>query len=581
MKKGIALLLALVMLVSIFAGCAKKEETPAEAETPEATEEKTTEAEKPEEPAEEEKESEEAPAEESAEDDYLKIQLPLNDTLSGLKSTFINGIYPMYQWMFDTLMRYDTDTGEFIPALAEKLDISEDGLVYTVTLRDATFHDGTPITADDVVFTFTTAICGSMGRVSKLSAIEGFEAASAGEADTVSGIQKVDDKTVTFTLTQPNSVFVEALANGTFGIIPSAYFEGMTAAEINEDAAFWEKPVGSGAYYVSETAYPNYIVLTAYPDYYEPSGIETIVATYYADKESANTALIAGELDYIIGLEEEAATNVLNQNPDLVGIPMDTSYHRWFLVNTSGTAGDQPSHPSLQNPRVRHAIDMLLDKDAICQLYGSLASPLTTHVNSNSPEYNSDIPTWTRDVEGAKQILEEENFDFDTPIRIYSHYTNQITADFMELVVQNLAEGGVQATYTMDNNSQAYLESANYDFRYMATSSMLPTAFYEMNSIAGLSTTIRSSYPEGAEFEAYQKARYDDLITAYKATLDPAEQKEIMDQLQYNGYEDMYDINLYSVGSYNIYSSRWTGMPVFSSDYSEVAAYKFSNWKLN
>ncbi|MCI8852485.1 MAG: ABC transporter substrate-binding protein [Lachnospiraceae bacterium] len=562
MKRWIAMFLVVTMLFSMTA-CGKKE----------ASGDK---------PAQEAVETPEAGAETgSGEKQYLKVQLPLNDTLSGLKSTFTGGYGIVSQWIFGTLMRYDTEAGEYVPALAEKLDISDDGLVYTVTLKDNKFHDGTPITADDVVFTFTMAIRAGSGRVSKLSSIEGFEAASSGEADTVSGIQKIDDKTVAFTLSQPNSVFVEALSNGSFGILPSACFEGMEPSAINENAEFWKQPVGSGAYYVSEIAYPNYIVLTRFEDYYDPSGIENVLCTYYADLEAANAALASGELDWTLGLEEEAANNILSQNSNMEGITVETTYHRWFLANTSGTAGDGESHPSLKNPKVRHALDMLLDKDAICQLYGSLASPANSHMNTALPEYNSDLPAWKRDVEGAKKILEEENYRFDIPLQIYSNYTDQITADFLDLVVQNLAEGGVEATYTIDGNWQGYLESANYDLRYMATSSAIPTTFYELNSFGGLTSTTINSYPVNEEgFEEYQRSRYDDLILAYKAALDPTEQKEILDQLQYNSYEDMYDIVLYSLSSINLYSKRWSGMPVFSSDYSEIADFKFSNWKL-
>lgn len=567
MKRWIALVLAMAMLLSMTA-CGEKEK----AKTPEAK------------PAQEAEETPEAGAEsgaESGEKQYLKVQLTLNDTLSGLNSTYMGGYEVVSQWIFGNLMRYDTDLGEYVPSLAEKLDISDDGLVYTVTLRDNKFHDGTPITADDVIFTYTMAIRSGSGRISKLSALEGFEEAASGEADTVSGIQKVDDKTVSFTLSQPNSVFVEALANGTFSILPSAYFEGLEPLEINENAEFWKQPVGSGAYYVSETAYPNYIVLTRFDDYYDPSGIENVLCTYYADQEAANAALIAGELDWTLGLEEEAANNILGQNSNMEGITTETSYHRWFLANTSGTAGDRESHPSLKNARVRHAIDMLVDKEAACQLYGSLATPSNSHINSALPEYNSDLPVWKRDVEGAKKILEEENFRFDIPINIYTHYTDQITADFLDLVVQNLADGGIEATYTIDSNRQAYLESANYDLRYMATSSPIPTTFFELNSFGGLTTSTINSYPvDEPGFEEYQRSRYDDLIVAYKASLDPTEQKEILDQLQYNSYEDMYDIIVYHLGSINLYSKRWSGMPVFSEDYREIADFKFSNWKL-
>lgn len=570
MKKRIALLLAMVMVFGLLAGCGSKDpgttaETTGSTAAAENTEETTT-----------------AAAETTGTAKYLKVQLGLNDTLSGLKPTVTAGNGYILQWIFDTLMRYDTETSEYIPALAEKLDISDDGLVYTVTLRDNYFHDGTPVTADDVVFTYTQIICGGGMRVAKLSAIEGYDAAKDGTTDVVTGIQKIDDKTVSFTLSQRNSLFIEALSNGCFAILPAAYFEGMNLEQIKENSEFWSQPIGCGAYYVSEVSYPNYIVLTRNESYYDPAGIENILCTYYADLEAAYAAMIAGEIDFLTGLEEEPANNILAQNADIEGITVDSTYHRWFMVNNSGSAGSGESHPSLQNARVRQALNLLLDKDAICQLYGELAEPSNSHINPNMPEYNSDLPVWQRDIEGAMQILDEEGFNYDIPIRIYANYTDQITADFLELVVQNLAEGGVTATYVIDGNWQEYLANTDYDLRYAANMSFNVIDFFNFAAFGGQGTAAASNYPiEDETFKAYQLARYDDLITAWKSSLDPVEQKEILDQLQYNEYEDMYNIPLYSLNIINLYNNAHvTGMPVYARDYEEVVAFHFSDWKL-
>ena len=82
----------------------------------------------------------------------------------------------------------------------------------------------------------------------------------------------------------------------------------------------------------------------------------------------------------------------------------ECSYQRWFMINQSGVAGDGTSHPSLGNARVRQAINMLLDKQAIAAFYGEGAEPLTGHLNSSNPNYNTDLPTWERDVEGLSLI---------------------------------------------------------------------------------------------------------------------------------------------------------------------------------
>ena len=524
-------------------------------------------------------------AETSGEERYLKATLQLNDTLSGLKPISSTGYTFLMQWLFGSLMRYDVEKQEFVPALAEKCEVSEDGTVYTLTLRDGiAFSDGVPITADDVVFTYTWAIRGSFLRYAKLSLIEGFAEARSGEATEVSGIQKIDEKTVSFTLTQPNCLFMEALCNGCFAILPSHCFPGIeSASEINGDAAFWEKPVSSGAYYVSETHYPNYIVLTRNENYYDVSGIEHILCTYYADQEASYAAMIEGNIDIMTGLEEENALNITRQNPDITSTITDSTYHRWLWVNTSSVAGEngEQPHPSLKNQNVRHALNMLFDRDAICQLYGSLAVPTNTCLNPKSNLYNTDIPAPVRDVEGAKKILDEEGYDYSIPLKIYANYTDQITVDFCELVVQNFADAGVAVEYYIDGNWQNHLAYTEYDLRYAANSSFNVIDFFALEACVGKWGENSNNYPVSSEeFHAYQEPRYDQLIDAYKRTLDPVEQKDILDQLQYNAFEDMCMFQLYCLNSMNLYNTaHFTGYPDCASDYSEVMDFHFSDWK--
>ena len=121
MKKLIALLLAASVMVGAFAGCS--------ANTPSGPSDTSN---------------------TSGETNYLRLETGLNDTLSALKPLSAAGYTTTWCMLCSTLMKYQPETGEYVPALAEKCEVSPDGLTYTVTLGDHTFHDGTPITADDL-----------------------------------------------------------------------------------------------------------------------------------------------------------------------------------------------------------------------------------------------------------------------------------------------------------------------------------------------------------------------------------------------------------------------------------------------
>ena len=565
MKKCIALLLAVLMLLGVFAGCSSKTSTDTDQSQTTDTDTDTT-----------------TDSGDSGEINYMRFVTGLNDTLSALKPLSTAGYGTTWCMLCSTLMKYQPETGEYVPALAEKVDVSDDGLVYTVTLGNNTFHDGTPITADDVVFSYNYEIYAGGTRVSLASSLVGFTEAQNLETETCEGIKKIDDKTVQFTLSAPNSLFMMALANANFGILPASYFEGMSWTEINDYEEFWKKPVGSGAYMIDETQYPNYITLKAFEDYYDTASVKNILLNVYSSDSAVDAAYFAGEVDWIFGIMAESADNIMAAAPDTYyEESFESSYQRWFMINQSGTANDQPSHPSLKSARVRQAINMLLDKEAIAAFYGEGAAVLNGHLNDSNPNYNTDLPAWERDVEGAIKILEEENFEFDIPIRIFANYTDQQTADFLELVKQQLGEGGIQVEYTIDGNWEPYLSTQDYDFRYAGGQQAADVDWYSaFISIGGQTDLTRGNYPmDDPEFVSYMTERYDDLVAAYKASQDPNEQKEILDQLQYNAYEDMVDIPLYSLGNVSLYTKRFS-MPVLTNDYYEMSDFQFSTWTL-
>ena len=532
-----------------------------------------------------------APAEEPADTGYLQMDLLLNDTLDGYKPITVDGLGYAYQLIFGNLMYFDSEKQEYVPGLAEKLDISDDNLVYTVTLRDGlTFHDGMPLTADDVVFTYNNVLSGAGSRVSKLSALKGYDDVYGKEiADAqCEGIKKIDDKTVSFTLSAPNRLFIVALAESTMGILPKHCFEGMTPTQIEEDIEYWAKPIGSGPYMFDEVSYPNYVTLKAFDGYYVKPGVDKILMTYYADSAAQQAAMIAGTLDVLTRVEEEFATNVSSQNPDCVAHVEPGNYIRFFQVNASGKIRTGTGHPGMTDKRVRQALNLLTDKEAMCQLNGSLCAPLSSIVNPESPYYDTNIPAFKRDVEKAKQLLDEANFDYSIPIRVYSHYTNQTTADLFELLAQNWGEVGIKIETVQDSNWENYQstkpgEAPNYDLKYGGWAGIMdPIEFFVQYSYSGMSASFQGESPyEDPEWVEYHKARYDELVAKSLASQDPAEQQEILNELQENYLDDLLSIPLYCRNDTNIFNeAHIKGFPSFSGDIEEVVDLKVADWSL-
>ena len=136
--------------------------------------------------------------------------------------------WSMIKSVFDGLMDYVPGTTELRPGLAESYEISDDGLTYTFKLRSGvTFHNGREMTAEDMKY--------SLDRVTDpetqspgagfFGAIEGFDAASSGEAEGLSGVKVVDDSTVEITLTRPDATFLHVMALNFASVVPQEAVE--------------------------------------------------------------------------------------------------------------------------------------------------------------------------------------------------------------------------------------------------------------------------------------------------------------------------------------------------------------------
>ncbi len=566
MRRILALLLALACVIALMAGCAPADEgkqpdgsTDKSGDTAETNSGETNETNE---------------GTEETDDDYVVFPANylFNSTQSGVTDTTYNGGQNGQNLILETLFAKDTDTMEYVPRLAKELDISDDGLVYTVTLNDATFHDGSKVTADDVVFSYNYAAKASSNS-SFLSTVVGYDEVAAGTADSVSGIQALDEKTVQFTLSTSDATFMRPLSHSHFSILPQAAFEGMDWADIRT-CDFWSHPIGSGPYYISETHYPDYIELSRYDGYYgEPAGVEKVILRYYTDMESVNAAIAAGEVHWCRDTGYEDAINISNQNSDVEVILSDSLYCRYLTVNATGRAEDGQYHPGMTNARVRQALNMLIDKQAICNLYGESATPLSTMVNPNVADYNSDIPLFERNVEKAVEILEEENFDFTMPVRLYTYYTDQVAVDVLDIIVQNFADGGVEAEYYIDGSNGAYIFSAgNFDLMYGAYSVPFASDLYDL---------YHDDRYVSEDMKPTLKERYTDLQYQWKTTLDPVQQKAIVDQLQYNGMEDMLCIPLYTMSSVTVINSgHFQGFPAHSTDWMSMYDPHTERWQI-
>lgn len=286
----------------------------------------------------------------------------------GHGGTYVEGVAGTPQWVNPLLCGYtgvDSDLsslvfsgltrlnqrGEVEPDLARGWEITPDGLSYTFHLwSNAYWHDGTPVTADDVIFTL---------KLLQDPDFPGPPESGASVWRTVK-IEKVDRRTVRFTLPEPYAPFLDYT---TIGILPSHALAGTHAAEL-PTAPFNVNPVGSGPFQVEEVEVEGgaitSMVLRQFSRYYRARPyLDRVQFRFYPDHQAVLDAYEAGDVEGIakIGMDD------LSDVRDLTSLELYSAQiaeQGIVLLNLN-----RPDLEFLQQQEVRQALMYAVDRDAI------------------------------------------------------------------------------------------------------------------------------------------------------------------------------------------------------------------------
>lgn len=290
------------------------------------------------------------------------------------------------RYLYDRLLDYDQNL-EIVPVLAKDYEISKDHLSITVTLRDSLrWHDGVPITAEDVKFTVEKILDPTVAAVNK-----------EGWFSRLDRVEVLDDRTVEFKWKEPYAPSLHAITQ--LAPIPKhIYGEG----NFNENPAN-RAPVGSGPFKFEEWRTGQMISIVRNDDYYgEKAHLDRIVFKVIPDGSAALNALKTGELDEmrITQIQWETQTN----DPDFLARFDKTLY---YVPQYNYLAWNCRS-VWFKDKRVRRAMTMLFDRGTINkELYSGNAEIVTGPFYIKSWAYDPSIAPIPFDPEGAKKLLDE------------------------------------------------------------------------------------------------------------------------------------------------------------------------------
>ena len=435
--------------------------------------------------------------------------------------------------LFRTLFLADSDLKTVQPDLAESYELSDDGLVYTIKMKDGLkWSDGEDLTAEDVAFSIKANLKAAVTNGIYTTAfmyIDGAQEWKDGAED-LRGLT-VDGNTITITLTSPYATFIPVLAQ--FDILPEHVLGDVDPLELHNNVEYWSKPVCSGMYMVEEQNAGNYYIMVPNP-YYEGQApkIQRIINYWVTDMV---TTAQAGNLDYYTTNNPDEI-NQFNSMAGMEKTPIDILFYRYFICNMKGVDGND--NPVMQDPKVREAILHAIDREALAtSLFPDLATVVNSGVLNSDPEYNGF--TYEYDPELAKQLLEEANFDFSKPLRILYYYSDQASIDFMDAVAYYLGEVGIQTEITQTTTGTIDMfQTRDYDIAYKGLSAFAVNEWY--GEYQSTNNNFMNIFGGDTAF--------DELVNQLNQESDPAAQSEILGQLQELEQEMMYKLPLYTIG---------------------------------
>jgi len=294
--------------------------------------------------------------------------------------------------VYDTLAEPD-QTGKIVPALAEKWDISPDGMTWTFTLRKGVvFHNGDKLTAQDVKATFE--------RIKN----EEIASPNANEYAPITAIETPDDVTVVLKLSAPSAPLMGTLASGWGAILPKRLIDS------NHD--FAAQPVGTGPFQMTEWIRDGKIVLEKNKNYWMKGlpKLDKVTMHIIPERAVQVQGLISGQVDvsYIIDQED---VPMLTSSPDVQIEKKLTSLIMVMPMNCS--------RPPLDNLKVRQAITHAIDKQKVLDVAYGGGKPIGTFMDYGNAYYKDFNDLYPYDPDKAKKLLAEAGVDNDTELEMF------------------------------------------------------------------------------------------------------------------------------------------------------------------
>ncbi|MCR4711327.1 MAG: peptide ABC transporter substrate-binding protein [Clostridia bacterium] len=543
MKRHLVLVLILLLAVSLLAGCGNSSSEAAPSEEPE------------EEAAEEEAAEPETVEGSTGDHKVIRVGHAYDATSLDQLEVDDDGSYGIMMQTGEGLVTgYG---GEIHPGIAESWEVNEDATVYTFHLRESKWADGSPLTAQDFVYTIHRALDPEAAR-QKADSFYGIlngEEANTGRAsmDEI-GVEAPDDYTLVITLKEPDSSFLYRVSSFEWQPQNQAKCEAEGAAYGTEA----DKVLTNGPFTCTEWAHESQLVLEKNPHYWNAENVKIDELDFIvgASDDVAKDMFLAGNLD-VVDIYSNANVEILKERLDYF-----TYNSTYYFAHLNCAGHDAEAGRFMGNVNFRKAISCAISREAILSVANvpgtastRIAAPSLVTLNGKSWDEEYPLTGWAAGQEPEKaqeylnQALEELGATIeDVPVLEMLCFDSQGNLDKYQAMQDMLKQVLGIETKINPQPIQQMLEMADngeFDFwlggKMMQTPDWIDEVGYEYDS------TVQSAISH------YENQEYNQLRAQALAASNAEEREELAYQMEQILVGDMPTLLLYWADSYVMY----------------------------
>lgn len=461
----------------------------------------------------------------------------------------------------------ENENGEIIPDLADRFEISEDGLIYDFYLKgDAIFHDGKIVTSDDVLFTILK-IQDPEIRSPKITNWEGIT------------IEKVSDRQIRFILQNPNPNFIK---NTNVGILPKHLWQTITNDAFSL-SLYNIEPIGSGPYKLSKIERNNINIPTEYilevnkKYVLEIPLISKIIFKFSKNENELIEMINKNNINAVSGLSPESIFKIENEDFEIIS----SSLPRVF-----GLFINQVESPSLSLKSARQALRLATPKQKIVD---DVFNGYADIVNSPIPEF--DIEEFSQDLQKAEQILIDAGWEKNEN-GIYSIESNDETfllstsistsnvselVDIAEIIASEWRKIGIDVSvkvFEISDLNQNVIRPRNFEVLLFGTVINYPSDLYSFWH------SSRRNDP-GLNITSYANIETDAILEQLTKTVPEEISEEKINNLISEIKKDIPAIFLYTPKFTYLISEKIKGVEINNIQVSSDRFRNINNWFIN